>query len=46
MSAEYFRPVQFVHDEEMDTIRCSAGAVMYPKGKHTRNRAVRYRTPA
>src|SRR3546814_12320592 len=28
------------------TIRCPAGETMYPKGKHTRNRAIRYRTPA
>lgn len=46
MNAEYFRPVQFVHDEETDTVRCPAGAIMHPKGKHTRNRAIRYRTPA
>lgn len=46
MSAQYFRPVQFVHDEQTDTIRCPAGETMYPKGKHTRNRAIRYRTPA
>src|SRR3546814_3145937 len=29
-----------------DTIRFPAGETMYPKGKHTRNRAIRYRTPA
>ncbi|MCK4207264.1 transposase [Brucella pituitosa] len=46
MSAEYFRPIQFVHDEGTDTKRCPAGAIMHPKGKHTRNRAIRYRTPA
>ncbi len=46
MSAQYFRPVQFVHDEQTDTIRCPAGETMYPKGKHTRNRAIRYRTAA
>lgn len=46
MSAQYFRPVQFVHDEETDTIRCPAGETLHPKGRHTRNRAIHYRTPA
>lgn len=46
MSADYFRPIQFVHDEENDTIRCPAGQILKPSGKHTRNRAIRYRTTA
>lgn len=46
MSADYFRPIQFIHDEESDTIRCPAGETLKPSGKHTRNRAIRYRTTA
>lgn len=46
MSADYFRPIQFTYDEETDTIRCPAGETLKPSGKHTRNRAVRYRTTA
>jgi len=42
MSADYFRPIQFIHDEESDT----AGQTLKPSGKHTRNRAIRYRTTA
>ncbi len=46
MSADFFRPVQFSYDEPSDTIRCPAGEIMKPSGKHTRNRAIRYRTSA
>lgn len=46
MNSEHFRPTQFVYDEETDTIRCPAGHDLRPSGKHTRNRAIRYRTPA
>jgi transposase len=46
MSTDFFRPAQFVYDEETDTIRCPAGKTLRPSGKHTRNRAIRYRTPA
>lgn len=46
MNTEHFRPVQFIHDEASDTIRCPAGETLRPSGKHTRNRAIRYRTPA
>jgi transposase len=46
MSADYFRPIQFTYDEGNDTIRCPAGETPKASGKHTRNRAVRYRTTA
>jgi transposase len=46
MNSEHFRPTQFVYDEASDTIRCPAGQTMRPSGIHTRNRAIRYRTPA
>ncbi len=46
MNSEHFRPTQFVYDEVTDTIRCPAGETLRPSGKHTRNRAVRYRTSA
>ena len=46
MNTEHFRPVQFIYDEALDTIRCPAGETLRPSGKHTRNRAIRYRTPA
>ena len=46
MNSEHFRPTQFVYDEASDTIRCPAGQTMRPSGKHTRNRAIRYRTSA
>jgi transposase/IS5 family transposase len=46
MNTEHFRPVQFAYDEASDTIRCPAGETLRPSGKHTRNRAIRYRTPA
>jgi len=46
MSADYFRPAQFAYDETSDTIRCPAGETLRPSGKHTRNRAIRYRTSA
>lgn len=46
MNTEHFRPTQFIYDEASDTIRCQAGQTMHPSGKHTRNRAIRYRTPA
>jgi transposase len=46
MSTEHFRPVQFAYDEAPDTIRCPAGETLSPSGKHTRNRAIRYRTSA
>lgn len=46
MNSEHFRPTQFVYDEESDTIRCPGGHDLRPSGKHTRNRAIRYRTPA
>lgn len=45
MNSEHFRPTQFVYDEESDTIRCPGGHVLRPSGRHTRNRAMRYRTP-
>lgn len=45
MNSEHFRPTQFVPDEASDTIRCPGGQTMRPSGKHTRNRAIRYRTP-
>ena len=45
MNTEHFRPTQFVYDEESDTIRCPGGQDLRPSGKHTRNRAIRYRTP-
>lgn len=45
MNTEHFRPVQFIHDEASDTIRCPAGETLRPSGKYTRNRAIRYRTP-
>jgi transposase len=46
MNTEHFRPVQFVYDEASDTIRCPSGKTLRPSGVHTRNRAIRYRTPA
>jgi transposase len=46
MNTEHFRPVQFAYDEASDTIRCPAGETLRPSGKHTRNRAIRYRTSA
>lgn len=46
MNSEHFRPTQFVYDDASDTIRCPGGQTMRPSGKHTRNRAIRYRTPA
>jgi transposase len=46
MNTEHFRPVQFIYDEPSDTIHCPAGETLRPSGKHTRNRAIRYRTPA
>jgi len=44
MSTDFFRPTQFTYDEASDTIRCPAGETLRPSGKHTRNRAIRYRT--
>ena len=44
MSADFFRPTQFTYDAGSDTIRCPAGETLKPSGKHTRNRAIRYRT--
>jgi len=46
MNSEHFRPTQFVYDEVTDTICCPAGETLRPSGKHTRNRAIRYRTSA
>jgi transposase len=46
MNSEHFRPTQFIYDEASDTIRCPAGETLRPSGKHTRNRAIRYRTSA
>jgi Transposase DDE domain len=46
MSTDFFRPAQFTYDEGSDTIQCPAGETLRPSGKHTRNRAIRYRTPA
>ncbi|MDP3593646.1 MULTISPECIES: IS1182 family transposase [unclassified Phenylobacterium] len=46
MNTDFFRPTQFAFDEASDTIRCPAGQTMKPSGKHTRNRAIRYRTTA
>ncbi|MHB8530304.1 MAG: transposase, partial [Caulobacteraceae bacterium] len=46
MNSDHFRPAQFVYDSASDTIRCPAGETMRPSGLHTRNRAIRYRTPA
>jgi transposase len=46
MNSERFRPTQFHYDETSDTIRCPAGQDLRPSGRHTRNRAVRYRTSA
>jgi transposase len=46
MNSDHFRPAQFVYDEVSDTIRCPAGETLRPSGLHTRNRAIRYRTPA
>jgi transposase len=45
MNSEHFRPAQFVYEEASDTIRCPAGETLRPSGVHTRNRAIRYRTP-
>lgn len=44
MSSDFFRPTQFTYDEVSDTIRCPSGETLRPSGKHTRNRAIRYRT--
>jgi hypothetical protein len=46
MNTDFFRPTQFAYDEASDTIRCPAGQTLKPSGKHTRNRAIRYRTTA
>jgi hypothetical protein len=46
MNSDHFRPVEFVYDEASDTLRCPAGETLRPSGAHTRNRAIRYRTPA
>lgn len=46
MNSEHFRPVQFVYDEASDTIRCPGEQTLRSSGIHTRNRAIRYRTPA
>lgn len=46
MNSDHFRPTQFVYDEVTDTICCPAGETLRPSGKHTRNRAIRYRTSA
>ena len=46
MNTEHFRPTQFLYDEDSDTIRCPGGHTLRPSGKHTRNRAIRYRTSA
>lgn len=46
MNTDFFRPTQFAYDEDSDTIRCPAGQTLKPSGKHTRNRAIRYRTGA
>jgi hypothetical protein len=46
MSTDFFRPTQFTYDEGSDAIRCPAGETLKPSGKHTRNRAIRYRTSA
>ncbi|MBS0482264.1 MAG: transposase, partial [Proteobacteria bacterium] len=46
MNSEHSRPVQFVYDEDIDTIQCPGGQTLRPSGIHTRNRAIRYRTPA
>jgi len=46
MNSEHFRPVQFLYDEDSDTIRCPSGQTLRPSGIHTRNRAIRYRTSA
>lgn len=46
MNSEHFRPVQFLYDEDSDTIRCPGGQTLRPSGVHTRNRAIRYRTSA
>src|SRR6266702_2697523 len=45
MNSDHFRPVEFVYDEVSDTLRCPAGETLRPSGAHTRNRAIRYRTP-
>ncbi|UFX45595.1 transposase [Bradyrhizobium sp. 41S5] len=46
MNSEHFRPVQFIYDEDSDTIRCPGGKTLRPSGIHTRNRAIGYRTSA
>ena len=46
MNSDHFRPAQFICDEASDTIRCPAAQTLRPSGVHTRNRAIRYRTPA
>ncbi|MER9401413.1 hypothetical protein NKI46_25195 [Mesorhizobium sp. M0615] len=46
MNSELFRPVQFLYDEDSDTIRCPGGQTMRRSGIHTRNWAIRYRTSA
>jgi transposase len=46
MNIDFFRLTQFAYDEASDTIRCPAGQTLKSSGKHTRNRAIRYRTKA
>jgi transposase len=46
MSTDHFRPAHFAYDQVSDTIRCPAGQTLKRSGIHTRNRAIRYRTPA
>lgn len=46
MNSEHFWPTQLRYNEGSDTIRCPAGQTLRPSGKHTRNRAIRYRTSA
>ena len=46
MSTDHFRQAHFTYDEVSDIIRCPAGQTLNPSGIHTRNRAIRYRTPA
>ena len=46
MNSEHFRPSQFVYDDESDTIRCPSGQTLRRSGRHTRNRAIRYRSSA
>lgn len=46
MNSEHFRPSKFIYDEASNTIQCPAGRTLRPSGKHSRNRAIRYRTSA